>query len=183
MRILLDANIVLDVLLNREPFVDDSRRLWQLVDDGAFEGSIASFSLPTIHYICRRHAGRAAADAAVDTCLEAFEVCPLYREGILAARRIPGNDFEDNLQVACALTDAGGLATVADQRQCNCPFFLTDFCPTGMQKCLLFDFSSPAGQHAGSLSPELAQLAQGIARHLEGLRNRLGLGGQARVDG
>jgi predicted nucleic acid-binding protein len=105
MRILLDTNIVLDVLLNRAPFVHDSRRLWQAADDGAFDGSIASFTLPTIHYICRRHAGRAAADAAVDICLDALEVCPLYRECILAARQIPGNDFEDNLQVACAISD------------------------------------------------------------------------------
>jgi predicted nucleic acid-binding protein len=105
MRILLDTNIVLDVLLNREPFVHDSRRLWQAADDGAFDGALASFSLPTIHYICQRHAGSAAADAAVDTCLDAFEICPLYRECILAARRISGNDFEDNLQVACAVTD------------------------------------------------------------------------------
>ena len=122
MRILLDTNIVLDVLLNREPFVRDSRRLWQMVDDGAFDGSIASFSLPTIHYICQRHAGPAAADAAVDTCLEAFEVCPLYRECILAARHISGNDFEDNLQVACAMTDfMQGLVTRNPQDFTNAP--------------------------------------------------------------
>src|SRR5450759_4284684 len=98
MRILLDTNIVLDVLLNREPFVHDSRRLWQAADQGAFDACIASFSLPTIHYVCQRHAGRAAADSAVDVCLEAFEVCPLYGECVVAARRIPGQDLEDNLQ-------------------------------------------------------------------------------------
>ena len=122
MRILLDTNIVLDVLLNREPFVGDSRRLWQMADDGAFDGSVASFSLPTIHYICQRHAGRAAADDAVDACLEAFEVCPLYRECVLAARRISGNDFEDNLQVACALTDfMQGLVTRNQRDFINAP--------------------------------------------------------------
>ena len=105
MRILLDTNIVLDVLLNREPFVSDSRRLWQAADEGTFDACIASFTLPTIHYICRRHAGQAAADNALDICLEAFEVCALYRECIQAARRMPGGDFEDNLQVACAITD------------------------------------------------------------------------------
>ena len=122
MRILLDTNIVLDVLLNREPFVNDSRRLWQAADDGAFDGAIASFTLPTIHYICQRHAGRAAAANAVDTCLEAFEVCPLYRECILAARRLTGNDFEDNLQVACALTDfMQGIVTRNPRDFANAP--------------------------------------------------------------
>jgi hypothetical protein len=41
----------------------------------------------------------------VDICLEAFEVWALYRECIHAARRMPGGDFEDNLQIACAITD------------------------------------------------------------------------------
>lgn len=105
MRILLDANVVLDVLLEREPFVDDARRVWEAADEGAFEACIATFTLPTIHYICRRHAGPEAAAVAVDICLEAFETCALYRECILAARRMDGDDFEDNLQVACAMTD------------------------------------------------------------------------------
>jgi predicted nucleic acid-binding protein len=105
MRILLDTNIVLDVLLNREPFLHDSRRVWEAADEGVFDACIASFTLPTIHYICQRHGGAAAAGTAVDVCLEAFEVCALYRECILAARRMPGDDFEDNLQVACAITD------------------------------------------------------------------------------
>ena len=105
MRILLDTNIIHEVLLDREPFAHVSRCIWEAADAGVFDACIASFTLPTIHYICQRHAGPVAAGNAVDICLEAFEVCPLYRECILAARRIPGNDFEDNLQVACAITD------------------------------------------------------------------------------
>jgi predicted nucleic acid-binding protein len=122
MRILLDTNIVLDVPLNREPFVQDSRSLWQMADDGAYEGSIAAFSLSIIHYVCRRQAGTAAADAAVDACLEAFEVCALYRECIVSARGMTGPDFEDNLQVACATTDfAQGLVTRNPQDYADAP--------------------------------------------------------------
>jgi predicted nucleic acid-binding protein len=105
MRILLDTNIVLDVLLNRAPFVQDSRRIWEAADQGVFDACLASFTLPTIHYICRKHAGRAAADAAVDSCLDAFEIAPLYRECLVAARRFTGHDFEDDLQVASAVSD------------------------------------------------------------------------------
>ena len=104
-RILLDTNVVLDVLLDRQPFVDDARQIWDASDRGLFDGYIASFSIPTIHYICKRHESLEAANRAVDLCLSAFEVCALYRECILAARRIVGGDFEDNLQIACAITD------------------------------------------------------------------------------
>lgn len=105
MCVLLDTNIVLDVLLEREPFVHDSRRLWEAADEGAFDACVASFTLPTIHYICQRHAGLDAANNAVDICLDAFEICPLYGESIRSARQMPGHDFEDNLQLASAITD------------------------------------------------------------------------------
>jgi predicted nucleic acid-binding protein len=105
MRILLDTNIVLDVLLNRQPFVNESRRIWEAADQGAFDACIAGFTIPTIHYVCRKHAGPAAADHAVDSCLDAFEIAALYRECLVAARQFPGDDFEDNLQVASAVAD------------------------------------------------------------------------------
>lgn len=105
MRILLDTNIVLDVLLEREPFVTEARKIWQASDDGVFDACIASFTIPTVYYICQRQQSIEAAARAVDLCLEAFEVAALYRECVLAARRMHDDDFEDNLQVACAITD------------------------------------------------------------------------------
>ena len=105
MRILLDTNVVLDVLLDRQPFAAESREIWTASDQGLFDAYIASFSIPTIHFICARQADVQAANVAVDTCLQAFEVCALYRECVLAARRMTGPDFEDNLQIACAITD------------------------------------------------------------------------------
>ena len=101
----LDASIVLDVLLERHPFVVESKRVWAGSDVGAFDGHIAAFTLTTIHYVCEKHVSPEAADRAVDVCLEAFEIAALYRECIVAARRMSGPDFEDNLQIACALTD------------------------------------------------------------------------------
>ena len=37
MRVLLDTNVVLDVLLDRHPFVEQSRRIWQAADEGPFD--------------------------------------------------------------------------------------------------------------------------------------------------
>ena len=105
MRALLDVNVVLDVLLDRQPFVEQSRRIWQASDEGSFDACVAAFSIPTIYYVCRRQQDQQAAARAVDLCLEAFEISALYRECILAARRMSGGDFEDNLQIACAITD------------------------------------------------------------------------------
>jgi len=38
----------------------------------------------------------------VQTCLKAFEVCVVDRLALERASALPGDDFEDNLQIACA---------------------------------------------------------------------------------
>jgi predicted nucleic acid-binding protein len=104
-RILLDTNIVLDVLLDRHPFADQSHQIWRASDEGLFDACIASFSIPTIYYICNKQQGKEAASRAIDLCLQAFEIAALYRECILAAQVMAGPDFEDDLQIASAITD------------------------------------------------------------------------------
>ena len=38
MRVLIDTNVVLDFLQEREPFVDNAARLFELIDAGEVEG-------------------------------------------------------------------------------------------------------------------------------------------------
>ena len=42
MRFLVDANILLDVLMNRQPHVTDSASIWKLCETGQAEGYISS---------------------------------------------------------------------------------------------------------------------------------------------
>lgn len=135
MRILLDANVVLDALLDRQPFAEASRLLWEASDKGLFDACIASFTIPTIYYICRRHDSAGAAAQAVDLCLEAFEVAATYRECILAARRMQGGDFEDNLQIACGITDfVQGIVTRNPKDFAASPIKI--YSPTELLACL-----------------------------------------------
>ena len=59
-------------------------------------------ALTDIFYVARRLTDREAARAAVETCLEAFEFCPVDRHALELAHLHPGTDFEDNLQMVCA---------------------------------------------------------------------------------
>lgn len=102
MRVLLDTNVVLDVLLQREPWVKESKAIWQASDEGRIIAYILASALTDIFYIARRLAGREKAREAVHTCLEAFEILPVDRQALEAAEALSGNDFEDNLQMACA---------------------------------------------------------------------------------
>jgi len=102
MNVLLDTNIVLDVLLNRQPFVTESKSIWQANDDDKITGYIAATTLTNIFFIVRKVAGLKDARAAVRVCLDAFVICAVDRPALEMAEQLPGNDFEDNVQIACA---------------------------------------------------------------------------------
>lgn len=103
MKLLFDTNIVLDAFLFRQPWVQEAQKLWQANDDGLLTGYLTATTLTDIFYIAKRQHDIAKANTAVDTCLQAFEICPVNRQSLLLARTYPGNDFEDNLQIACAM--------------------------------------------------------------------------------
>lgn len=102
MRVLLDTNIVLDVLLKRQPWVKEAAAIWQANDEGRLDGYIVATTLTNIFYIARKLSNLNTARVAVRTCLEAFEICIVDRAALEQAETLSGSDFEDNLQIACA---------------------------------------------------------------------------------
>ena len=104
MRVLFDTNVILDVALNRKPFVDPARELWKAIEDGAVEGLIASFSFPTIFYVCRQQSDYARARNVIVACLERFEVCTVRRAEVEDAIAMQAADFEDCMQIATAVS-------------------------------------------------------------------------------
>lgn len=77
MHILFDINVVLDVLLNRKPWVTEAAAIWRANDEGQIVGYILAFAMTDIFYIARRLAELEIARTTVRTCLEAFEICTL----------------------------------------------------------------------------------------------------------
>lgn len=55
MKVLIDTNIVLDFLLQREPFFQDAERLFQAIDADRIIGYITATTLTDIFYIARQH--------------------------------------------------------------------------------------------------------------------------------
>jgi predicted nucleic acid-binding protein len=100
--VLLDINVVLDVFLARDPWLADSSAAVQAGLDGKLTLHLSAASLPTIFYLVRRNADLARALAVVKECLRTFAVVPVDRRTLELAATLPGSDFEDNLQIACA---------------------------------------------------------------------------------
>ncbi len=54
MKLFLDTNIVIDVIAAREPFVADSRAIFNLCESGKAEGMISALTLCTVSYVLRK---------------------------------------------------------------------------------------------------------------------------------
>ena len=101
-RILLDTNVVLDVLLDRKPYVDASAAAWASVETGVSEGMLAAHAVTTIHYLIRKEMGNAKAARTISAILRVFEVAVVDGVVIREALQLPVADFEDAVTAAAA---------------------------------------------------------------------------------
>ncbi len=113
MNILFDTNVQLDVLLKRQPNYTAAVALSRASIRGQITGYMATFALTTVFYTCQRQYrakfdNKQAAKYALDdvlSCLDQFKICSVSRQTLESATKMPGQDFEDNLQIACALAE------------------------------------------------------------------------------
>jgi predicted nucleic acid-binding protein len=103
MRILIDTNVVLDFLQEREPFVENAARLFECIDAGEIEGFIAATTITNIYYIVRRAAGRVVAQDAITQVLVDLNICAVDRDVLEQALALNFEDFEDAVQYVCAV--------------------------------------------------------------------------------
>ncbi len=103
MRVLIDTNIVLDFLQEREPFVEDAVMLFARIDAGEVEGFIAATTITNIYYIVRRAAGVMVAQDAIAQVLTDLHICAVDRTILEQAIALNFQDFEDAVQYACGM--------------------------------------------------------------------------------
>ncbi|HEY5433513.1 MAG TPA: PIN domain-containing protein [Coriobacteriia bacterium] len=95
MRVLFDTNVVLDVLLAREPHALVAAQLMAMADGGAIEGVVSATTVTTIHYIAAKAVGREAAGGRVRELLAIFDVACVDRDVVVSALDAGFADYED----------------------------------------------------------------------------------------
>jgi predicted nucleic acid-binding protein len=103
MQVLFDTNVVLDALLKRPPWETNAAACWKASDDGRIMGCLTASTLTDIFYISHKLKGIDVARKAVRICLDAFAICIVDRQALELAIDLPTDDFEDNLQIVCAI--------------------------------------------------------------------------------
>ncbi len=102
MRVFFDTNILLDVLLNRDPFVADSGKVILHCEALGAEMFIAWHGLATAYYLLKRGRSEEEALLEVDKILGWVRVVDCTDTQARHARTLGFNDFEDALQAAAA---------------------------------------------------------------------------------
>jgi predicted nucleic acid-binding protein len=101
-RILFDTNVILDVLLDRQPHVAASAAVWAAAETSALEGMLAAHALTTIHYLVRKEAGNGKAGRIISAILNVFGVAAINGATVQEALQLPFSDFEDAVTAAAA---------------------------------------------------------------------------------
>lgn len=104
-KVLDDTNVLLDYLLIREPFYEDSYKIVSDCVDGKLDGCIAAHSISNMFFILRK-------DFEIKERREILiNICKIFTvEGIDFEKILAGlynedfSDFEDCLQMECAKT-------------------------------------------------------------------------------
>ena len=95
MRWLIDLNVVLDVLLQRQSFSPQSSRVLAAVEQRRADGFICATSVDTLHYLLVRAAGPSKAHHLLETILTLLSVVPVDQRVISSAYALYWPDFED----------------------------------------------------------------------------------------
>ena len=69
MKVLIDANVILDVLLNRSPWVTDSQAVWDANHRQQIHGQVVATTITNLFYIARKLIGQPLALSGVRDCL------------------------------------------------------------------------------------------------------------------
>lgn len=98
MKVFVDTNVLLDVILARQPFVDHSRLVLEAGEQGKVQLYTSSLSLMNVHYIVESSRSKPVARAAVMTLRSFIEVSAVDESTLDRALEIDSFDFEDAVQ-------------------------------------------------------------------------------------
>ena len=102
MKLLIDANILLDVLQNRENFVRASSMVWKLCETEQAKGYISALTFANLVYIMRREMDAQRIEEVLHMLSLIFEFAELNDSDLFRAAALQWPDFEDAVQSVTA---------------------------------------------------------------------------------
>jgi predicted nucleic acid-binding protein len=102
MRLMIDANIILDVLMAREPYVADSTRVSKLCETDIAEGHVSTLTFANLIYILRKELNPDKIEEFLKVISLIYKIDDLTHSDISNAAALKWDDFEDAVQASIA---------------------------------------------------------------------------------
>ena len=102
MRLLIDTNIVLDVLMKRTPHFEDSIQVWRVCETGLAEGYLSALSFANLVYVMRKELTPRKILDVLNRMKLIFHFADFTSNTLTRAAELEWSDFEDAAQCATA---------------------------------------------------------------------------------
>lgn len=117
MNVLFDADVILDVLLDRDPHEAAAYKLLTLVEKGYITGWIGSGTVNTLHYLMSGELEQKWVKRHLIEVLELFRIIPVTSEILEKSIKSTLPDFED--AVLCHAAEANNLDYILTRNRIN----------------------------------------------------------------
>ncbi len=97
MKILLDTNIVLDLLLEREPFCNEAKKIFTMIESNKISGFLCATTITTIYYLISKNLDKSKADNIINKLLQLFHIADVNKNILIQSLKNNGQDFEDSV--------------------------------------------------------------------------------------
>ncbi len=101
MKIVIDTNVLLDAIVNREPFYQEAQHIFNLILDSKVEGFITANSITDIYYIAKKNMNHDDLHNTMRSLFTLFSIIDVLGDDCKTALDFPLEDYEDALLVVC----------------------------------------------------------------------------------
>jgi len=129
LKILFDTNVILDVLLNRKPFVELSANLVSSVENKTIEGYLCATTITTLDYLISKSRNRETAKIEIQKLLTLFQIADVNSTVLTMAINSGFTDFEDAVQYfsgKCSNIDGLVSRNTKDYKKAVLPIYTPD---------------------------------------------------------
>lgn len=104
MKLLIDTNIILDVLLKREPFYNEGAKVLNLAKEDNINLYVSASTITDIYYIANQSLrDKAEVKGLIIKLINIVSIASVSEDEIRNALTLPWKDFEDSVQYSVAL--------------------------------------------------------------------------------
>ena len=130
-RVFVDCDVILDLLLARQPYFPATTRLFMLFQERQLEGCVSPLVFSNLFYVLRKATSASQAVEALKKLRQLTRTLPVDDEIVGRALSSSFTDFEDGIQYFTALThglDALVTRNKRDYKAAELPVFNAEEC-------------------------------------------------------